>query len=287
MAYITPTEYKTAPTAVDVNNLVAGGNQAAQDAELAELCRRATSIIDSELGFSLAATSRVEFHRTRYQRDGALSIHPNWAPLNQLTAVSIGTTAADLVAVSATALAAAFIEEQQWILPIAAMVTTGFPIQLGGGKPGARILAKTTAVSGYPNTTLTVAPAANATQLTVAAPAGFTPAAGSAVADEQVQIIDGALTETVTVVSVAGNVLTLAAPIVNAHAVGVVVSALPADVKEACTLGVSTLIRNRQNEALSGAGQTLQPGPSLGDMGARGPGWPTVFSMISGYKRVR
>lgn len=286
MAYITITEYKTAPTAVDVNNLVVGGNQAAQDAELAELCRRASSIIDSELGFSLVAASRVEMHRVRYQRDGTLSIHPNWVPLNQLTALAVGTTASDLATVSSTALAASFVDEQQWVVPYAGSVTTGFPIQLGGGRPGSRVLAKATVVSGYPNTTLTVASTAGQTSITVGSAVGFTPALGSVVADEQVTIIDGAKTETVTVTATAGNVLTVSA-LAYDHAIGVAVSAMPADVKEACTLAVSTLIRNRQSEALTGAGQTLQPGPSLGDMGVRGPGWPTVFNMIAGYKRVR
>ena len=44
--YLTVAEYKNAPTAIDYDNLVVGGNQAAQDAELLANIARASSFID-------------------------------------------------------------------------------------------------------------------------------------------------------------------------------------------------------------------------------------------------
>ena len=51
--YITVTEYKNAPTSIDFDNLVVGGNAGAQDAELANAILRASSFIDEFLNQNL------------------------------------------------------------------------------------------------------------------------------------------------------------------------------------------------------------------------------------------
>ncbi len=48
-AYLTLAEYKNAPTSIDTNNLVVGGNQEAQDAELSRVILRATSYLNEYL----------------------------------------------------------------------------------------------------------------------------------------------------------------------------------------------------------------------------------------------
>ena len=45
-SYLTVAEYKDAPTSIDFDNLVVGGNGAAQDAELARVILRASSYMD-------------------------------------------------------------------------------------------------------------------------------------------------------------------------------------------------------------------------------------------------
>ena len=44
--YLTVAEYKNAPTSIDYNNLVVGGNQTAQDSELANVILRASSFMN-------------------------------------------------------------------------------------------------------------------------------------------------------------------------------------------------------------------------------------------------
>ena len=282
--YLSAAEYRAAPTAVDSNNLVAGGNQAVQDAALLEQIRRASSWINNELNQSVIAASRVELHRARYQRDGTLSIRTNGTPANQLLGLSLGTHAGDLAVVSD--LSGAFIDEGQWVIPNTGVNAGGYPIQFGPRvTAGGRLLAKLTVVSGWPNTTLTASAIAGATTITVASGAGFTPALGSDVASDSVQIIDGALTETVTVSSVAGNVLTVSA-LVNAHSSGAVVSSMPGAIKEAATLVTSAFIRTRGSEAIIMA-QGTTPGPSAGDMANRGPSLGAAARMLVTYRRVR
>jgi hypothetical protein len=47
--YLSVAEYKNAPTAIDYDNLVVGGNQAQQDAELLTVIGRASSWINTHL----------------------------------------------------------------------------------------------------------------------------------------------------------------------------------------------------------------------------------------------
>jgi hypothetical protein len=64
--YITVAEYKNAPTSIDYDNLVVGGNAQAQDAELSNVIRRASSFMDEYFNANLNATQYVETQRTYY-----------------------------------------------------------------------------------------------------------------------------------------------------------------------------------------------------------------------------
>jgi hypothetical protein len=58
--YISVAEYKNAPTAINYDMLVVGGNAAAQDAELAEVILRASSYMNEYLNQNLVATQYTE-----------------------------------------------------------------------------------------------------------------------------------------------------------------------------------------------------------------------------------
>lgn len=254
-SYITPAEYRAAPTAVDTNNLVAGGNQAVQDGALLGVIARASAWIDNLVTFSMIASSYVEWVPTRYQRDGTLSLHPKRTPLNQLVGLSLGTHAANMAAV--TDLTGAWVNEQQWVVPnTAAFSLVGLPVQFGSGR--GTVLAKLTAIGGWPNTTIVGAPAQGATVITVAQAAGFSPAVGSIPFDQSIIIWDGASTETVAVASVAGSVLTVAAT-QFAHAAGTVISGLPGDIKEAAILATTGFITRRQADTIVAGNLAPQP----------------------------
>jgi hypothetical protein len=55
--YINASEYKDAPTSIDYDNLVVGGNASAQDAELSRVILRASSYMNEYLNQSLLAES--------------------------------------------------------------------------------------------------------------------------------------------------------------------------------------------------------------------------------------
>lgn len=279
---LTAAEYRNAPTGVSTSSLVPGGDQAAQDAELANVIARASAWCENVCDQPLVASTHIENRMCRYTVGGWLSVHPERSPLNQLVAASVGTHGGNLVAVSD--LTGAFVDQQQWVIPTGGYGT--FPLSLGGWR-GGRVLVRLTSVSAWANTTLTVAPAANATSITVADASGFTPAVGTPAYDAPITIYDGENTETITVLSVSGKVLTLATGLQFTHAIGVAVSASPADLKQAAILATSAHIRQRGSDSMV-VSPTAQPGTMLGAdpmsgrdfYGARQILWPQ-------YARVR
>lgn len=281
--YLTVAEYRASSTGQDTSNLIAGGNGAAQDAELLRKIGAASEWIDQRAGGqSLIAASRVELIRCRYQRDGTLSVHPRVGHLNELVAVAVGTNLNDLAVVSTSG---AFIDQEQWIISAGTGLWTSVgPLQFGAS-PSARVLVKVTHVAGWPNTTLTNNPGVAATSITVADGSGFAPALGSVVADDRVRIIDGEFTETVTVTAVNGLTLTVT-PLQNAHSAGAVVSALPGDLKEAASLATSAFLRARTSDAMVLA-QTAQVGGQPQRDAQRWQLLADAGRIIDNYARVR
>lgn len=280
-SYLTPAEYQAAPTATDISNLVYGGSAAAQAAELVNVIARASAWIDTTCRQPLIAASHIEFLRTRVQRDGFLSLHPARSPLNQLVAVAVGTTAANLTAISD--LTGAFIDQQQWIVP-SNVLNVGWPYTLGSAGRTGQILAKLTSVSGWPNTTIVSGGNAGSTALTVLSGAGFTPAVGSEVAEQTITIYDADHTEIITVSAVNGNVLTCSA-LVYAHAAGVAISGMPADVKQVAIDATTAFIRSRSTDAVT-MDQTTPGAPTGVDpVGAAMLG--RAARMLLDYGRVR
>jgi hypothetical protein len=99
LPYLTPAEYLASPTgAVDVNNLVDDGDEAAQTAALTEVIRRASGWIDTTMR---PVADRGQPRRVRPRPLAARRaplLHPKQSPLNELIAVSIGTNAGNLTA---------------------------------------------------------------------------------------------------------------------------------------------------------------------------------------------
>ena len=111
--YLTLTEFKNAPTSLDYNNLVPGGNQAAQDAELTNVIYRASSYIDQFCSQVLGARTNDEQQRVRVSADGTLRIHPQYHPIVALTSLSFGGTPNSMQTVPDCSLA--WIEDQSII----------------------------------------------------------------------------------------------------------------------------------------------------------------------------
>jgi hypothetical protein len=246
--YLTLTEFKNAPTALDYGNLVVGGNQAAQDAELSNAILRASSWIDQECNQIIGATVDVEQQRIRARNDGTLRFHPKYFPVVALTDFQFGFTPDSLQAVSDPS--QAWFEEQEIIFPYAQQPqswSSQGPLSFGFPASGrVECFIKYTYINGYANTTIATTASAGSSVLLLDDGTGIVPG-------EQLTIYDGANTERVTVASnytFDSNTVPIVGTLAYTHAVGVSVSALPAAIKEAAILMTSAFLKIRGDASL-------------------------------------
>lgn len=267
--YVTLNEYKQAPTAIDITTLDQTnlGNQAAQDAALLEVLKRASSWVDNICKQILQATNNVETKEVTVTRDGRIVIHPNNVPIINLTNFQFRNspmqsyTVVDLNEIevyenyfSVYILGMGFLLPNLQLQPMYFNYSSPFQMQRLTDIP---LTAQYTYTNGFANATLTATADAGATTIQVDNATGFT-------VGNMVTIYDGANEENVTVSSVVGNTVTLQNPLLFAHnTTGVAVSALPSSVKEATILLASYLIKERGSLALS-MGETTVTGTTMG-----------------------
>ena len=247
LPYITTAEYLTAPTGVDVSNLVRN-NPGGTEAELANKIRQATAWINGEIcGQTIAATADTETARVALNRDGAFVVHPRYFPILEVTSFGYGGSPQSLVTLSD--LSNLWIEPQQFTVPLTSGWTSAGPLQFGPSvRVGGKAFCQYGYVSGFPHTLLTATASAGGTSIQVADATGILPGL------TQLVIYDAGQTETVTVSSsytLGSATVALAVPLTYDHGqVGISVSAVPSYVKEACILLTSTLIQTRGAVAL-------------------------------------
>jgi hypothetical protein len=246
--YLTLDEYKNAPTALDYGNLVQGGTQAAQDAELTNAITRASSYIDQYCNQVLAATLDIEQQRVRMRPDGTIRIHPKYFPIVSLNSLSFGFFPSQTTTVQD--LSAAWIEEQQIIFPISGVnlnwssqgsLGFGFP-----STPRAETYVTYSYVNGWNVSALAVASNAGATTLILDNGTGIT-------AGQTLKIYDGATSENVTVAdtySYGSSTVPLTSATLYAHTIGDAVSAMPAAVKQAAILVTSAYLKIRGDASM-------------------------------------
>lgn len=269
--YLTPAEYTAAPTGVDINDLVPGGTTQQQTAALVDVIGRASSWADQICHQVLACTQETEVKELTTDRWGSWRVAPTQWPAVDLLAATwqpAGSTWTSTLTVST-----AIIEKQRITIPGTGLLGSSSvgPLQFGAGGFQNRGWLTFTYLAGYPNTTLASAATAAATTITVTSALGiYGQQAGLQVTTgTNLTIYDGASTEQVQVTAVNGSVLTLVAPLVNAHATGVSVSAFPAAIKQAVISLTSALIKTRGSEAM--VMQSLTEGPkSLAGIGEPG-----------------
>ena len=282
--YLTLTEYKNAPTALDYGNLVQGGNQAAQDAELSNAILRASSWIDQYCNQIIGATVDVEQQRTRIRPDGTIRVHPKYFPIVAVQSLSIGFQPNSLTAV--TDPSQGWLEEQQFVYPYASQPTqwsSQGPLGLGfPGSPRAEVYVNYTYINGYGNDFIQTAANAGDTTLYVNDGTGFT-------AGEMITIYDGASTERVTIADTFtfdSNTIPLTAPLAYAHASGVSVSALPAAVKEACILVTSAFLKIRGDASLV-MQVTTRPSGQIADSQNLGNDIAVAQTLLKPFRQIR
>jgi hypothetical protein len=281
--YLTVTEYKNAPTAIDFDNLVVGGNAGAQDAELANVILRASSFMDEYLNQNLNASTQTENQRIRLSNSGYLAIHPNNNPVISLQSMSYGTDPNGLTTLSDPS--KAWFEGQQIIVPLSQLATTYSSqgaLSFGvGAAPRQQMFVTYNYTSGYVNSLIATATATQST-LTVQNANGI-------VAGMQLRIYDGASSERVTVASTytyGSTTVPLTAPLAYTHANTISIGNLPQAIKEACVLVTTAFLKVRGDNSLT-MNVTTQPNGNIGGATRFGNEMAVALEMLSLYRRIR
>lgn len=284
--YLTTTEYRNAPTAIDIDNLVFNSiDPEAQDNELANVIARASSWVDTYCNQVLGATYETETQRSRISPDGTIKFHPRYSPIIALTDFWYGNPSTNLY--QAQDCSVAWIENSQIIFPYANLSTTFTsqgPIQFGfPSTQGAVVYLKYTYVNGYPND-LIVTATQGATSLTVKTGVGIT-------AGDHLKIYDGIYSENVTVASnyvFGSSTVPVTSPLLYSHSAGVSISSLPPAIKEATILATTAMLKVRGDSSLTMAVGTLPSQATTPQVQASiNDDMSMAIALLAPYRRIR
>lgn len=284
--YLTLKEYKNAPTAIDIDNLVFNSSDPdVQDSELTNVIARASSWIDTFCNQILGATKETETQRARISSDGYIKWHPRYSPVIALTDLWYGNPSTNLY--HASDVSSAWIEDQQILYPYASMstlLTSQGPLQFGfPSTSGTQVYLKYTYINGYANTRIVTA-VQGALSLIVESGLGIT-------VGQQLKIYDGMYSENVTVADTyvfGSTVIPLETPLIYSHDSGVSISALPPAIKEACILATTAMLKIRGDSSLTMAVGTLPTNVSTGNIQQNiGSDMGMAMDLLKPYRRIR
>ena len=282
--YLTLDEFKNAPTAIDIDNLVFNSQDPdVQDAELSNVIARASSWVDTYCNQVLAATTEQEQQRTRISADGTIRLHPRYNPIIALTSFQYGNPSTELQTIQDCSVA--WVEDSQLIVPYALLSTTYSsqgPLQFGfPTSPRVETYVKYSYVAGYANSTIVTATSGQST-LTVADGTGIT-------AGLTLKIYDGYNSEFVTVDSTytfGSKTVPLTSALSASHASGISISALPPAIKEATILVTTAFLKVRGDNSMVMAIST-SAGPALPGKEKLGEDIALAQQLLLPYRRVR
>ena len=282
--YLTLTEFKNAPTAIDIDNLVWNSQDPdVQDAELANVIARASSWIDTYCNQVLAATTETEQQRSRIRDDGTIRFHPRYNPVIALTSLQYGSPNYQLTTVQDCSFA--WIEDSQIVFPYAMLATTYTnqgPLQFGFPTTARQeVFLKYSYVNGYANSTIATATAGQ-TSLTVNDGTGIT-------AGLTLKIYDGFSSEFVTVASTytfGSTTIPLVGTLAYDHASGTSISALPPAIKEAAILVTTSMLKVRGDNSMvmSVASRASEAVPGSQKLGSE---LAVAMNLLAPYRRIR
>ncbi len=298
LPYISPSEYRFAPTSVGTQTLVPGAvsPQTASLQSLSQVLMRASQWVN-EICFptpdgSLAATLITDSTIAKIKPSGNVVLICNVRPIREVISVAVGPNSSQLSPLTESAASAIVVAKATITIP--SFATGSGPAPYFGLWPSinGEVFILWQYVAGFPHTALASDVALGATTIDVTA----TNLAGNGLTGVdaftlpmQFRIIDGANTETVTAAAVSGLTLTLAQPTQFAHTVPaspdfLAVTSIPANIEQATISLTNVLIKMRSTRA-----QTLPqapggtPGPAaLAEAGATAD-YTTAKRLLSRY----
>lgn len=257
--YISPSEYRFAPTAVGTKSLVAGSTNQTQDslASLSQVIARASSWADlfcfHKADGTMAASQTTESDWVKAKPDGSLSLICNFKPVLEVTGMGVGPTPSQITNINSNTSSDIWIQGKIINVPTVCyngIPTTTFPVPLGSGGKAYVIWNY---INGFPHTMLTANATAGQSFINVL------PTNGSLVAgvykNTQLLIVDGAQSERITVSSTpTANVLALASPLQYNHTLPLTpdfirVTAIPNSFEQAIISLTNCLIKLRGSRA--------------------------------------
>jgi hypothetical protein len=278
-SYITCEEYRAAPTALQTNNLVPGGLQAVQDAELASLILKASRQVDIWALQPLYATTVTQNGEQVRIRDGDLVLRSKQDRVKSLLSVSWGVQWTSMTALSNPA---CFIEENHVRVQLSAGGTAWSGALNLNYPTSGYVFAAWSAIAGWVTTRLTTACLSGDTTITVDNPTGVVGAntVGSPPTVLTLTDTDGATKAEVTAASVTGNTVTLTAPVGAAFNAGAGV-AENEDIKQAAILAVSHYIKARK-----GSGVVMSKTPTNAARADEGDEMAEAQAIAERFQRV-
>jgi hypothetical protein len=252
-SYLTIEEYRAAPTALATNNLVPGGDQAAQDNELAAIIKRASTFLDNTARQKLYATQATQNEQVRI-KDGYFVLRAYQDRVKSIDAFSWGATPSSLTAAATPIPTSSYFVEENRVLFI-----TGAPgvrwvgsLNMLATPISGSVWASWMYTAGFFTTRLTAPAAIGATTVTVEDPTGIQPGG-------YVRLVDGGQVADAQVspAYVPGSAaVALFAALAEAFPAGAGFTEVPDDLKEACVLATSHYVKDRKSGGFVMAGQS-------------------------------
>lgn len=270
--YISPSQYRFAPTAVATNGLVLGSSDQQVDstASLAQIIARASSWIDTYCYHrgdgSFVGSVSVEQMLAKVKSTGSVSLICNFKPIRQVIGIALGTSSDSMQNIGPNSAGGILIGEKT--INLMSTFSSGHPTGWYGPWPSTngQMLAIYSYVSGWPHAALAADCAAGASSITVAPPVPGATQLYGAYAGSALTIKDGAQTETVVLASApTGLTLSLVSPLKYSHPVpiapdAIMVTSLPSAIEQACISTVNVLIKTQGMRAQILPGSIGGPG---------------------------
>lgn len=284
LPYISPSQFRFAPTAVSTTDLVPGSQNQAIDslASLADVIGEMSEWINTicfhTLGGSLAASIITESDYFKIRPNGEISLICNYAPIWQMLGMGVGPNPSQMSNLDSTSSKAISIDKN--ILTVPSFSMSGGPDPNFGQWPTiyGEVYVTWQYVCGFPHTSLASDVLAGATSIEVT-PTDLTETEFVGVNPSslplQMTIRDNALTERIIVTAINGLTLTLQSPLKNAHTVPaapdfIPVTALPRSIQLAAIDLTKVLLKLRGTKSqIIGMAPGSQPsGKAISEAGA-------------------
>jgi hypothetical protein len=301
--YVGIAEFRASPTFMDSKNLVTGGLEGAQDAELYNQLLKASSWADGYTrgaGGSLRAHAVVENTTARVDKFGRIWVHPKETPVRSITALSYGTDLNNMTSVTSfngtTSGAQTWVEDQRGVVIVLSGLNANWagPLQFGAAPPATtQVYVQFEYVAGWANAQLQSATATTSPTATVDTSAGFqapaTSLAGNTYGASIARIWDPAQEEALLVSAVPNATsVTFSANFGYVHQPGVQISEFPAEVRTAVTqYATGLMLREAAQQDMPFPGS---PGPTARRSSTRGVAGGLIDEaekVLCNYKRVR